>query len=67
MIGSSYGNYLPALLVIAVLMITMNFALSAVATRLERRLTRSRGASGSPDAEAVEADGAPGVLIQPGD
>jgi len=66
-IGSSYGNYLPALLVIAVLMITMNFALSAVATRLERRLTRSRGASGSPDAEAVEADGAPGVLIQPGD
>jgi glutamate transport system permease protein len=41
-IGSSYGNYVPALIVIAVLMISLNFALSAAATRLERRLRRSR-------------------------
>ena len=41
-IGSTYGNYLPALIVIAVLMISVNFALSAAATRLERRLRRSK-------------------------
>ena len=40
-IGSTYGNYIPALIVIAVLMIGLNFALSAAATRLERRLRRS--------------------------
>ena len=31
-IGSTYGNYVPALIVIAVLMIAVNFALSAAAT-----------------------------------
>lgn len=41
-IGSSYGNYVPALIVIALLMISVNFALSAVATRVERRLRRSQ-------------------------
>jgi glutamate transport system permease protein len=41
-IGSTYGNYIPALLVIAVLMISLNVALSALATRLEGRLRRSR-------------------------
>lgn len=41
-IGSSYGNYVPALIVIAILMISVNFALSAAATRVERRLRRSR-------------------------
>lgn len=41
-IGSSYGNYVPALIVIAALMISVNFALSAAATRVERRLRRSR-------------------------
>jgi glutamate transport system permease protein len=43
-IGSTYGNYIPALLVIAVLMISLNVALSALATRLEGRLRRSRRA-----------------------
>ncbi len=43
-IGSTYGNYVPALIVIAVLMIAMNFALSAGAGRLERRLRRSKRA-----------------------
>jgi glutamate transport system permease protein len=44
-VGSSYGNYVPALIVIAVLMISANFALSVAATRLERRLRRSKRAA----------------------
>lgn len=44
-VGSSYGNYIPALIVIAVLMISANFALSVAATRLERRLRRSNRGS----------------------
>ncbi|KDE97861.1 glutamate ABC transporter permease [Mycolicibacterium aromaticivorans JS19b1 = JCM 16368] len=43
-VGSTYGNYIPALIVIAVLMISANFALSSAATRLERRLRRSKRA-----------------------
>ncbi len=41
-VGSSYGNYIPALIVIALLMITVNFALGAFATWLEGRMRRSR-------------------------
>jgi glutamate transport system permease protein len=41
-VGSSYGNYVPARIVIAVLMISVNFALSVAATRLEKRLRRSK-------------------------
>ncbi|KAA0112144.1 amino acid ABC transporter permease [Mycolicibacterium sp. P1-5] len=44
-VGSSYGNYVPALIVIAVLMISANFLLSMAATRLERRLRRSKRAA----------------------
>lgn len=58
-IGSTYGNYVPALIVIAVIMITVNFALSALATRLEARLRRSRRAP-----EPLEAGN---VLLEPGD
>ena len=57
-IGSTYGNYVPALIVIAAIMITVNFALSALATRLEARLRRSRR---SP--EPLKA----GALLEPGD
>jgi glutamate transport system permease protein len=57
-IGSSYGNYVPALIVIAVLMISLNFALSAVATRLERRLRRSKRGP-----QPLKAD----TLLEPGD
>jgi glutamate transport system permease protein len=53
-IGSSYSNYLPALIVIAALMISVNFALSAVATRLERRLRRSGRAPRPLEAAALE-------------
>lgn len=41
-IGSAYGNYIPALIVIAALMIALNFALSSAANRLEARLRRSK-------------------------
>jgi len=53
-VGSSYGNYIPALIVIAVLMISINFALSAAATRLERRLRRSGRGPAPLEAEALE-------------
>lgn len=57
-IGSTYGNYVPALIVIAILMISINFGLSALATRLERRLRRSRRAPKPLEAES---------LLEPGD
>ena len=41
-VGASYGNYFPALIVIALLMITVNFALSYFAVWLEGRMRRSR-------------------------
>lgn len=56
-IGSTYGNYVPALIVIAVLMISLNFTLSAAATRLERRLRRS----GRPTQPATS------TVLEPGD
>ncbi len=40
-VGSAYGNYLPALIVIAILMICVNFALGSAATWIEGRLRRS--------------------------
>lgn len=67
-IGSTYGNYLPALMVIAVLMISANFALSAAATRLESRLRRSkRTPEPPPEAAVVEQSGAASTLLEPGD
>lgn len=53
-IGSAYGNYIPALIVIALLMIALNFTLSWFATRLERRMRRSR--KGPPPMEAEPLD-----------
>jgi glutamate transport system permease protein len=66
-IGSTYGNYVPALIVIAVLMISLNFALSAAATRLERRLRRSKRGPEPLEGKAIEQGGAPSALIEPGD
>jgi glutamate transport system permease protein len=60
-LGAAYGNLLPALIVIAILMISVNFALSAVATRLERRMRRSRRGPAPLEVEAVEQEGAPGA------
>jgi len=66
-VGASYGNYIPALIVIALLMISVNFALSVAATRLERRLRRSRAGTAPLEAEAMEQGGAPGARVEPGD
>ncbi len=66
-IGSTYGNYIPALIVIAVLMIALNFALSAAATRLERRLRRSPRAPEPLEAEVIEQTGAASTRLEPGD
>ena len=66
-VGSSYGNYIPALIVIAVLMISINFALSAAATRIERRMRRSGRGAAPLEAEALEQGGAPSARLEPGD
>jgi glutamate transport system permease protein len=66
-IGSTYGNYVPALIVIAVLMIGLNFTLSAAATRVERRLRRSKRAPEPLEATVMEQSGAPSALFEPGD
>lgn len=60
-LGAAYGNLLPALIVIAILMISVNFALSWFATRLERRMRRSRRGPAPLESEAVEQEGAPGA------
>ena len=41
-VGAAYGNYIPALIVVAALMIGVNFGLSWFATRLEGRMRQSR-------------------------
>jgi glutamate transport system permease protein len=62
-VGSSYGNYVPALIVVAVLMISVNFALSWFAVWLERRMRRSRRGPAPLETEAVEQEGAPGAKV----
>jgi glutamate transport system permease protein len=64
-VGSAYGNYIPALIVIAVLMITVNFALSQFAIWLEGRMRRSRRAPTPLATDAIEQEGAPGARVQP--
>lgn len=56
-VGSSYGNYIPALIVIALLMISLNFALSWLATKLEARLRRSRRGPAPMEAEPLDLQG----------
>jgi glutamate transport system permease protein len=62
-LGAAYGNLLPALIVIALLMISVNFTLSWFATRLERRMRRSRRGPAPLETEAVEQEGAPGAKV----
>ncbi len=66
-VGSTYGNYVPALIVIAVIMIAVNFALSAAATRIERRMRRSKRGATPLEAEAYEGGGGPSARLEPGD
>jgi len=46
---------------VAALMISVNFALSWVATRVERRMRGSRRGPAPLESEAVEQEGAPGA------
>ena len=62
-IGASFGNYLPALIVIAMLMIAVNFALSSLAVWLEARMRRSAKGPAPLEAENVEQEGAPGAKV----
>ena len=62
-VGSQYGNYVPALIVVAVLMIAVNFTLSALATRLERRLRASRRGPTPLTTGTIESEGAPGAKV----
>lgn len=62
-VGSSYGNYVPSLIVIALLMISVNFTLSAFATKLEGRLRRSKRGPAPLEIEAVEQEGVPGAKV----
>ncbi|WP_040836558.1 amino acid ABC transporter permease [Nocardia brevicatena] len=57
-------NVIPALMVAAVIMITLNVTLSGIATRVERRLrTGRRKGTGVVAADSVITDAAPGVDI----
>ncbi|MEU6185080.1 amino acid ABC transporter permease [Nocardia sp. NPDC047038] len=63
-LGAAEQNTIPALIVIAIVMIALNSALTLVATRLERRLrARKRGKGGGAvlAADSVITDAAPGV------
>ncbi|ULE32948.1 amino acid ABC transporter permease [Mycobacterium sp. IDR2000157661] len=59
-VGAAYSNYIPALIVVALLMISVNFALSWLATRVEARMRRSRRGPAPLEGE-VEQEGAPGA------
>ncbi len=56
LIGARYSNYIPALLVVAVLMIAVNVMLSWLAVWLERRLRRARRSAASPAAARATAE-----------
>ncbi|MGV9719544.1 amino acid ABC transporter permease [Nocardia beijingensis] len=63
-LGAAEQNTIPALIVIAIVMIALNSALTLVATKLEQRLrARKRGKGGGAvvAADSVITDAAPGV------
>ncbi|MFD3507042.1 amino acid ABC transporter permease [Nocardia sp. NPDC058666] len=61
-IGASFGNAIPALMVVAVLMISLNMALSFLATTLEKRLrARKKGGGVVLAADSIAADATPGM------
>lgn len=63
-LGSYFGNYLPALIVVAVIMIALNTTLTIVATKIEQRLRsgkRKKGAGVALSPGAISPGGAPGM------
>ena len=62
-IGAQYRNYIPALMVIAVVYIAVNFSLSSFAVWLEAFLRRSKRGPAPLEAEAIEQEGVPGATV----
>jgi glutamate transport system permease protein len=65
-LGAAEQNTIPALIIIAIIMIALNSALTLIATRLERRLrARKRGKGGGAvvAVDSIITDAAPGVDI----
>ncbi|MBO0880751.1 MAG: amino acid ABC transporter permease [Mycobacterium sp.] len=61
MVGAQYSNFVPALIVIATLIIIVNMSLSRLAFWIEQRLRRSRR---TPlEAATIEQEGAPGAAV----
>ena len=68
-LGAFFGNYLPALIVVALIMIVLNSTLTQFATWLERRLRSSHRRKGAGVALApgsVAIDAAPGMDLTGG-
>ena len=61
-VGARYSNFIPALVVVAVLMISVNFTLSWLATRLEARMRRSRRGPAPMHIQPVTQVGAGGTI-----
>lgn len=63
--GANFSNPIPALIVVAVIMISLNMALSFLATTLEKRLRsrRKKGGGTVLAADSILTDAAPGVDI----
>jgi glutamate transport system permease protein len=62
-LSTNYGNLIPAFLVLAAMFIVINYALTAVARLVERRLQRS--AKGGPPVHPELTDTAPGAPAAP--
>lgn len=54
--ASYWGNYLPSLVVVAIIMIVINFCLTGFANYLERRLRRGRRRTDAPDPDVAELE-----------
>ncbi|MFI5716845.1 amino acid ABC transporter permease [Nocardia sp. NPDC051750] len=64
-LGAAESNTIPALIVVAIIMIVLNVLLSTIATQLEKRLRSGRRKRGAAvvAADSVITDAAPGVDI----
>lgn len=64
-VGAALGNPIPALIVVALIMISLNVALTFLATTLEKRLRsrRKKGGGTVLAADSIVTDAAPGVDI----
>ncbi|ONM47780.1 amino acid ABC transporter permease [Nocardia donostiensis] len=65
-LGAAEANTIPVLIVVAIIMIALNMALSGVATWLERRLRSRRKGTAVVAADSVVTDAAPVVGITKG-